>query len=100
LILLPNVQVLPSQITIYNHPQNQLQLRTSGGSGKHQFVVNDTSIGGLSTTDAGADRIVFVPERIGTVDITIVDTCLGGSDPVHSVITVSGTVVNVATSPY
>lgn len=61
LVLKSNVQVMPTRVTIYIHPLNQLHLRIVGGSGRHQVSLNDTQFGQISSYETGAKHITFNP---------------------------------------
>eukprot|EP01104_Vermistella_antarctica_P002116 TRINITY_DN1226_c3_g1_i6.p1 TRINITY_DN1226_c3_g1~~TRINITY_DN1226_c3_g1_i6.p1 ORF type:complete len:1220 (-),score=254.46 TRINITY_DN1226_c3_g1_i6:111-3770(-) len=87
LSLLSNVELVPSLVSLYNHPGNLAHLRTLKGSGVYRFSPNDSRAVSLSYTDApmvgGEDGGVGVvevhPIREGVVQISARDLCLEGS---------------------
>lgn len=87
--LIPNVKLFPSKLTIYNHEKNYVRLISSEGSGNHLFFINNTKIAQILHNETGSQFVEIIPLYSGTVEVSVIDICLGGSEISKSIITIS-----------
>jgi len=88
LVLLPHIAIRPANVAIFRHPQNTVPLWIVGGSGAMRVTLSENSL-----VDAQVDynrrSINLTPKECGSLKITVEDTGLHGSDPVHANVLVS-----------
>lgn len=88
LLLVEDVNVTPNTVTIYNHPQVQINLALQEGSG--HFFVNTSSKGIAAVTFQETQKTAQVaPLHSGTVKVMVHDLCLAFPAPAKSTVHVS-----------
>uniref|UniRef100_A0AAV2M0I1 BIG2 domain-containing protein n=1 Tax=Knipowitschia caucasica TaxID=637954 RepID=A0AAV2M0I1_KNICA len=88
LLLVEDVKVTPNAVTIYNHPEVQVNLALLEGSG--YFFVNTSTKGIATVTFQEVSKTAELkPLHSGTVKVMVHDLCLASPAPVKSTVHVS-----------
>lgn len=75
LILVNDTIVTPNRTSVFNHPQNTVNLQVSQGSGYYEFVLSSEEIADVNYLE-NTGVLEVIPKLDGLLKLAVVDLCL------------------------
>jgi nuclear pore complex protein Nup210 len=75
LLLVNDTVITPNRTSVFNHPQNVVNLKVSQGSGYYEFVLSSHKIADVNYLES-TGVLEVVPKLDGVLKLTLVDLCL------------------------
>jgi nuclear pore complex protein Nup210 len=75
LLLVNDTVITPNRTSVFNHPQNAVNLEVSQGSGYYEFVLSSDEIADVNYLES-TGVLEVVPKLDGVLKLTLVDLCV------------------------
>nr|XP_022913052.1 nuclear pore membrane glycoprotein 210 isoform X1 [Onthophagus taurus] len=94
LLLVDDTQVVPTDVTLYNHPSSTATVSVNYGSGYYEMVLSTPDVADVVYL-SHKRQLEITPRNDGELKIELHDLCLAGTPPVVNVHVVSVSMIRV-----